>query len=344
MRLIPFLAGAAVPLFLATVALAAPPSVKVETVADKLSAPMGLAVRPGLNELYISESGAGQIVRLYSDRPGAPTVVVTGFPTRPFASDAKFNVGPLGLTFLDRQRLVVGTGGASDGRDVVCIFAPPLDEHPLAMKDAKQTLGPLVAPDGGHHQLGSFFGVVATPYALFVSTRGDDGGWIARSIAPEGMNLAGLQPAISTKALSGVGGPTALVVSKRGELIAAEIGDPNKPKDTRLGFYDPKPRQGRLLLSVPTGLPDIAGLAYSSTGMLYAIVPGWRDGKDAGLYRIDAELVDGKMSAKSVKIVDLERPTALAFTADGTLFVTVLGSAAANGDKSGSLVKIVGSL
>jgi len=100
------------------------------------------------------------------------------------------------------------------------------------------------------------------------------------------------------------------------------------------------------LLSVPTGLHDIIGLAYSPrSGFLYALDLAWSDGKEAGLYRIDSARQDGQPSAKAVKIAALERPTALAFAADGTLYVTLLGAAQDGAkEKSGQLVKITGDL
>ncbi len=273
------------------------------------------------------------------------TPVITGFPTREFPG-AKFQVGPLGLTFLDRLRLAVGGGGARDGHDVVYIFNPPVADTPFKLSEAKQTLGPLAPRNGRGHSLGFFHGLAATPYALFVTTRGDSSaGWIARAISPEGANTADLQLAIDTKSLSGMGGPTALTVSKRGELVVAEVGDYDKPADARLAFYDPKPKQGRLLLSVGTGLREISALAYGPTsGALYALEPGWIDGKDAGLYRLDAVMADGKMAVKALKIIELDRPTAMAFAPDGALFVTVLGPVKEGGEKTGHLLKITGSL
>ena len=92
--------------FFAVAASAAdPPKVKVETVLTGLDNPMAIAFRPGAtgsNELLISESGAGQVVRMLTDKPGKPTPVVTGFPVaaapaplgfQSARSESRFSIG-----------------------------------------------------------------------------------------------------------------------------------------------------------------------------------------------------------------------------------------------------------
>jgi glucose/arabinose dehydrogenase len=137
----------------------------------------------------------------------------------------------------------------------------------------------------------------------------------------------------------------ALAVSKRGELVVGESGSLDKPHAGAVSFYNPQDK-GKLLLSVPTGLNEIVGLAYSpQSGNLYALDLSRNDAKEAGLYRIDAARQDGRMAAKAIKIVELDKPTALVFTSDGTLYVTLLGAAEAGAkEKTGQLVKIIGEL
>ena len=159
--------------------------------------------------------------------------------------------------------------------------------------------------------------------------------------------LADLKPLIKTKTLTQVGGPMALAVSKRGELVVGESGALDKPHDSAVSFYNPKDK-GKLLMTVPTGLSDLVGLAYSPrSGNLYALDLSWSDPKEAGLFRIDAARADGWMTGKAVKIASLERPTAMTFAPapDGTLYATVLG-AAKNGsnEKTGQVVRITGDL
>ncbi|HEY2146799.1 MAG TPA: hypothetical protein VGH32_02610, partial [Pirellulales bacterium] len=118
-----------------------------------------MTFRPGTNELLVSESGAGRIVRLPADKPGKPTPVVTGFPVRPAPAPFGFNVGPLGITFLDRLTFAVGTGGDKKGRDVVAIFSLSAGEQPLAFETARRKLGPIRPEIDGKTAEGFFYGV-----------------------------------------------------------------------------------------------------------------------------------------------------------------------------------------
>src|SRR5437588_12966456 len=96
--------------FAVTASAADPPKVKVETVVSGLDNPMAIAFRPGVtgsNEMLISESGAGQVVRVLADKPAKPTPVVIGFPVAAAPAPLGFQVGPLGIAFLDRPTFVV---------------------------------------------------------------------------------------------------------------------------------------------------------------------------------------------------------------------------------------------
>src|SRR5947209_15021076 len=123
---------------LSTAQAADPPKVKVETVISGLDNPMALAFRPGANDLLISESGAGQVVKVLTDKPGKPTAVVTGFPVAAAPSPLGFQVGPLGIVFLDRVTFIVGTGGLKAGHDVIAIYGVPSGDKSLKFEDARR--------------------------------------------------------------------------------------------------------------------------------------------------------------------------------------------------------------
>jgi hypothetical protein len=59
---------------------------------------------------------------------------------------------------------------------------------------------------------------------------------------------------------------------------------------------------------------------------------------EGGLFRLDA----AAMGVKATKIAGLDKPTALAFAPDGTLYLTVVGPKKAdeNAPKEGKLLKI----
>ena len=76
-----------------------------------------------------------------------------------------------------------------------------------------------------------------------------------------------------------------------------------------------------------TGLHDIVGLAISpQSGRLYAVDFASIAPEEGGLYRLDLKKDEGEMVCRATRLMPLDRPTAMAFTPDGTLFVTSLGS------------------
>lgn len=339
------------------------PKVTVETIAAGLDTPMAVAIWPVSGEVFVSESGAGRVVRVPPNKDAKPQPVVTGFAVGQSADLPELRVGPLGLAFTTSDNLVVGSGGEGPGKDAVRIFAATPPGKSLTLADAKKTMTikPGDASKGGE---GSFYGIAAVPYALFATSRGDaESGWVSRSwIRMASGNKSEitleLRPFIDTTRLVHTGAPTALAVSKRGELVVSQAGKFDKNRDSRLTFYDPS--NAKLLLNLPIGLFDVMGLAYSpQTGLLYAVDLAWADGKEGGkeggLYRLDASDTDGVLGIKPVKIAPLDRPTSLAFAANGTLYVTTLGpasskpapgspAAAPAAEKLGRLLRITGNL
>jgi DNA-binding beta-propeller fold protein YncE len=128
-----------------------------------------------------------------------------------------------------------------------------------------------------------------------------------------------------------------IALSKNGDIVIGQCGEVNKPQDSLLTFYSAK--TGKMLLNLETKLYDITGLAYSpKTGLLYATDFAWMKPDEGGLFRLDASQ-DG---VKTTKIASLDKPTALAFAPDGTLYITVVGPKGENenASKQGKLLKI----
>lgn len=307
----------------------------VETLATDLDHPCGLTLRPGApaggpNELFFSESGAGRVVRLSTDKPAEKTPAVTGFPLGRFGDDPEYAVGPLGLEFLTHTKLAVGTGGLAVGEDVVRVYALPADATPIAYDQADHSVGPIPPDSRSKTGEGNFFALAKIEdeldKALYVTSAGDpDQGWVLKaSIA--GNKLADLQPFIATRSVTGAAAPSAVTVNPKSRshyLLIGQRGDKGSERDSVIGFYGPTTGTPALILK--SGLFDITGLAYSPSGDLYALDFAHADPKSGGVYRIDAADVDGRQSARAVKIAAIERPTSLAFTPDGVLYVTAFG-------------------
>jgi glucose/arabinose dehydrogenase len=119
------------------------------------------------------------------------------------------------------------------------------------------------------------------------------------------------------------------------------MGEINKPHDSLLTFYSAK--TGMKIMNLETGLYDISGLAYSpKTKLLYATDFAWMADSEGGLFRLDSDPKNAATSLKTVKIAGLDKPTAMAFAPDGTLYITVVGPKKAdeNAPKDGKLVNI----
>jgi len=304
-------------------------------VASGLNTPWGITTYNNL--IYVSESGAGQVVSLSSVSPDKPPIViVSGFPTRPF--HGKYQLGPLGLAFLDKDNFLIAGADAGPGADVIRVFALPPADKVLKPEDAKSKLGPIAKGDQSKTGEGPFFAVAATPAAVYTVGKGDpDQGWLCKSEVSAEKKMADLKPMVATRKESGAAGPFALTVSKSGLLLVGSAGEFGKPNDSTLTFYHS--RSPKKLMHLKTDLNDLVDLSYSpKTGRLYALDFSAGDPQHAGVYRIDDA---GNESVKTLKIIELDRPTSCAFLADGTLYVTILGALPGT-DKPGQVVKIVG--
>jgi hypothetical protein len=323
----------------------------VETIASGLDNPASVAVRPGseglgVAELFLSESGAGRVLRLATDEPARTATVITGFPTAKFSDEPAFRVGPLGLAFLSRNRLAVGTGGLGQGEDLVRVYGIVDGGEAIAYDRADHSAGPVAAGPRSAAGEGEFFSLATTDRALFAAPHsGDAQGWVLKATL-DANRIAGLEPFISTKTLAGRGAPGAVAVNpqpQRRYLVVAERGEPTAEFDSRITMHSPT--TGAVALSLNTGLRDIVALAYSPAPSfdLYAADYSLAEPSQGGVYRIEAVQVDDRESCRAVKIASITRPTSIAFTADGAMYVTAFGDAPTDeGDAkpAGTLLRI----
>jgi len=325
-------------------ALAEAPKVEVKPLVTNLLNPCGIAIQPETGHVFISDSGHLRVLRY---KPGAPreeriSVAISGFPKDVYGKGPMYDIGPLGLAFLDRNTLVVGGGGNPDGKEIVRFYNVP-DEGKIKADDMKAQAGPITPGEESKQGEGNFYALAVTPKGIYVTSNGDDTkGWIARIELKDG-KPGDLKPFIATKEAVGVDAPVGITVAPDGNLAVGQMGEMNVPQDSLLTMYD---LDGKLLWKAETGLFDIGALAYSpKSGKLYAADFAWMDEKQGGLYRLDIKKEGDDVTVEAVKVVSLDKPAAMAFDKDGSLYVLEFGTAEEGSEKKpGRLVKITGDL
>lgn len=322
------------------------PQVSVKPVLINLDNPTGLAFQPTTQALYVADSGAKRILRLE-----VPTrkieVSIKGFPQDVYGKGPMYNIGPLGLAFLNEQTLVVGDGGLPDGQELVRIYTVPAAGTTITADQMASSLGPIPAGEQSAMGEGNFYGVAIGSLGIYVTCNGDDNaGWISMSRFAEGMVPGPLTPFIKTKEITSVDAPIAVTMNSEGRLVVGQGGEVNMAGDGLLSIYDAD--TGALVMSAPSGLSDLCGLAYSpKSGKLYGVDFAWADTTQGGLFRLDVTVdpATNAMTVAPVKIVALDKPTALAFNPEGVLYVTAFGTPV-EGDtkKPGQVLEIQGDL
>jgi len=311
-------------------------NVKVEEVVGNLSNPCGVAVQPGTNQVYLTDSARGRVCRVDG---GKLEDVITGSPKDVYGKGPFYDIGPLGLVFTsDGKSVIVGDGGYKDGEECVRMYSIPASGKPAINyeKDAAQKLGPLTPAEGVLGE-GNLYGLALSSSALYVTCNGDDTkGWVAIAEL-NGTKFGKLERWLPTKEAVEVDAPVGIAINKQGDIVIGQMGEVNKPQDSLLSFYSANTK--KLLSNFETKLYDISGVAYSpTTGRLYVTDFAWMKSDEGGLFRIDQSGND----VKTVKIASLDKPTSLAFASDGTLYITVIGPKGENENAStqGKLLKI----
>jgi hypothetical protein len=306
---------------------------EVVTILQGLDNPWGVAVQPGTDRVFVSESGAGRVV---CAEEGQVREVIVGFRVGQADQRPPGPLGPAGLAFFNQSTLAVGEGGAAPGSDLLRVFElPPVAEQPLDEEKARfaVTLERTENAASG----GDFLSVVTSRNVVYASSRGASANhWIARGRLRNG-NLAELEPVIAWSATFDVALPAGITISPRDEVVAGFAGELSDTPDSTLAFYHAT--NGRKLLQLPLDLLDVSALAYGPDDQLFATDLAWQTADAGGLYQIISQLVNGRQIVRVEPVVALKRPTAMAFAADGSLYVTVLGDADEEGN-SGRLLKI----
>ena len=281
----------------------------------------------------MSDSGALRVIRIVD---GKAEPVITGFPKDTYGKGPIYDIGPLGLVFIDKDTLAVGGGGKIDGEEMLRVYKiPPTGAAPI---DASQMHGdPQTLPAAGE---GNFYGLAKGNQGIFVTCNGDDDkGWISLAKITDG-KIASFERKIATKEATKVDAPVAITISPEGFIAVGQMGEITLAGDSLLTFYN---ENGEKLENFKTDLFDITGLAYGpKRGRLFATDFRWLDTDQGGLYKIIA-IKDNYEKCKPQKIVSLKKPTALTFHPNGDLYITLAGNPVEGTSKpDGKLVMIQG--
>lgn len=312
---------------------------KLETVLENLYNPCGIAIQPETGTVFVADSGHGKVIRLID---GQAQDVIVNFEMDVYGKGPMFNIGPLGLAFVNKDTLVVGGGSNIDGEELLSVYTvPAAGADPIEAMDAvtQMSLPPTEEIKGE----GNFYALAITATGVYVTCNGDDTkGWVAKATINEGI-VGPFERFIATKEATDVDAPVGITVSPRGELVVGQMGEITIPGDSLLTFYD---EEGAMLANFEMGLSDVTSIAYSPKGepedrQLYALDFNWIDTTQGGLFQLIGETTEGEMTIKTHLIANLDKPSAMAFAEDGTLFILVVGTDADGGSvDSGKLLKI----
>jgi DNA-binding beta-propeller fold protein YncE len=309
--------------------LIAQEKIRPETVMVNLANPCGVVVQRETGLVFVSSRWG---VYRYDPNLANPSehkanIEIDDYPEPPgsYGKSPKYEIGPLGLAFMDKDHLVVGGGSRKFGEELVRVYkisaAPPVDW--LKETAALYTLGPIKAGKDSAQGEGDFFGVAVGANAVWVTCNGDESkGWVAKAEIKEG-KPGELKPTIATTVLTGTPAPCAITFSADGkDLVVGQMGTTDTDAaDSLIAFYDPS--AGTLKQKMKASLRDITGLAYSpKTKKLYATDFAWTKPQEGGLFEL---AIDGA-NVKATRVLKLDKPTALSFDRQGRLYVTQFGT------------------
>jgi hypothetical protein len=265
--------------------------------------------------------------------------VIVEFPKDAYGKGPIYDIGPLGLCFLNKDTLVVGGGGKLDGEEKLYVFKVPAAGAEPITADKTEGDPKMLPPTDDMVGEGNFYGLALGAKGIYVTCNGDDEkGWVSLATLESG-KLKDFTRSIATKEATKVDAPVAITISPEGFVTVGQMGEINMAGDSLLTFYS---EEGEMKGNFKTGMHDITGLAYGPKhGRLFATDFNWLDTDNGGLYKIVA--TDDANGCKAVEIAKLKKPTALAFTPEGNLYMTLAGDTSEGSEKpDGKLVMIKG--
>jgi DNA-binding beta-propeller fold protein YncE len=302
------------------------------TLVTNLENPCGIAVHAKTGHVFVASKYG---IYRYDPKGHAVTLEISGYPVDIYGKGPMYDIGPLGLDILGEDTLIVGDGSRPDGEEVVRTYkiADAPAQTPIPEGNAEKTFGPIkeghdtAAGEKTTKPEGNFYDVAVGPTGVFITSNGDDTkGWIHKVAVTDGKLGEQIVPTIATKAAVQIDAPVPIEFNAdKTELWVGQMGEVNVPNDSLLLVFDPN--SGELKKQYQLGLHDPAGLAISpKTKKMYVTDFAWAKPEDGGLYEVTIE--GDKATTK--KVLQLDKPTALAFDAEGKLYVTIVGTTDAN--------------
>lgn len=313
---------------------------ETKKILSGLNNPWGIAVRamrssPGTFEVFLAESGAGRVVRVWTQAPEKVSPFIEGFETGPLSADSPWNVGPMGLTWVKSTKLAVTTASEK----LVRVYTLPLHSKPLDKAETDHVAEPSLATkriDGT-----GITAIASSGYTAFftINTMSPSAGILQAEVRSS--QLKRITPLLgdAQSATDFYAAGVATTPSNRPEFVVVARQPVDRTSDaSRLAFYDPT--SGALALDMEVPLRNLAALAYSPSGNLYAVAVEWENPQQGGVYRLEDARRDGQQYCRLVKVATIARPVDLEFADRKTLYVSSLGEEV-NGSK-GSLIQITG--
>lgn len=317
---------------LAVLVLAAPASAqeaKAKTVLQGLHNPCGVAIQPGTGHVFVADSGSARVLRVVD---GEPHEVIIGFPVDVYGKGPMYAIGPLGLAFLDENTLVVGGGGYADGEELLRVYTVPKAGEPPIKADAMRESFALAGNDEMKGE-GNFYALAVHENHIYVTCNGDDTkGWVSRATVKDG-KIVEYKRFLATKEATEVDAPVGIALGPQGQIVVGQMGEITIPGDGLVTVYSPS---GEMVRNYETSLSDITALAFAKDySVLYATDFSWADTSQGALYSLRQE-----NGGSRTKLMSLDKPTAMAVAADGSLYVTVIGSMKKGMATGGALLHI----
>ncbi len=306
-------------------------SMEIQVVADNLLAPCGVAVQPETGMIFVADSGNGRIIRVGEN--GIKEEIV-GFP-KAMSPHLGLEVGPLGITFLDKETLLVGCAVQEPDSNDVLVYR--LRDRPKALNFSNsESKHEFPTPDS---ESGSkfFWGLTLGGTNVIATCEGTKD-WLAIATLSE-RSITDLKPLLNPADHFKTKAPATVVRSPQGFLTVGFAGDRDEKNDSLLAFLE---EDGKFLGSAKLGLVDVAGLSYGpNRKQLFAIDYNHSNPDNGALFRI-TEPATSDICEKT-EILKLDRPTAMVFDSQGNLYITLCGKPIPGSNKNpGSLIKISG--